>query len=415
MPKILDVNGCIIFNSRGEETIEVIIKTEGGEGRYASPTGLSTGSLEVKPYPRGGIDEAMKLLKREIKAKLIGFTYDSQEEFDSYIGEIDGTGNYGRIGGVLSLGLSMAAAEAASTALNIPLYYWLGGEDTNYLPVPLGNIVGGGRHAKGRSIDIQEILAFPVNAGTIREAVNAMIALHREVGGRLASKDRFFTAGRNDEGAWVTTLPETEVFNLMWEAIDEIKGRYNIKFALGIDIAATSLWDGELKLYVYNRAKKLRDRREQIEYVLELIKDYNLSYVEDPLNEQDFPGFSEITKRTNKTIIAGDDLYVTNLSRLVLGISEGAGNSVIIKPNQVGDLTKSKKAAEVAKRGAFKVIASHRSGETTYPHLASIAVAYRADMIKTGVLGGERIQKLNTLIKIEEGIGNRVRPAILHV
>ncbi len=410
MPTILDIDGRVVLNSRGEETIEVIANVDGSVGKYASPFGASVGTLEVKPYPRGGVSKALKLLKSEIKKKIIGFKFESQEEFDNFISNLDGTGNYSRLGGVISLGLSLAVAEATAKSLNIPLYYWLGGDDTNYLPVPLGNVVGGGKHAHGASIDIQEVLVFPLNAKSLREAIYTMIQLHREVGKILMRTDRFFTGGRNDEGAWVTTLSEAEVFNIVWEAIDKIKDQYGVKYALGIDMAASSLWDNELGLYVYNRTKALRDRNEQIDFVLMLIDEYKLSYVEDPLNEQDFPGFKEITKSVKKTMIVGDDLYVTNASRLILGVSEKAGNGVIIKPNQAGDITKSKKAVEVAKNGGFKVIVSHRSGETIYPHLASVAVAFKADMIKCGIIGGERIDKLNELLRIENELGNKVRP-----
>lgn len=415
MPRISDIDGRVVYNSRGEETIEVIVNIDGKIGRYASPLGASIGSLEVRPYPEGGVLEALKLLKKELKEKLVGFSFNSQDEFDNYLSSLDGTGNYSRIGGVISLGLSLAVAEATAKSLNVPLYYWLGGEDTNYLPVPLGNVVGGGKHARGASIDIQEVLVFPLNAKSLRDAVVAMIQLHREVGRILMRIDRFFTGGRNDEGAWVTTLSEVEVFNIVWEAIDKIRDQYGIKYALGIDIAASSLWDNELGLYVYNRTKALRDRSEQISFVLSLIDEYKLSYVEDPLNEQDFPGFKEITKKAKKTMIIGDDLYVTNASRLILGVSEKAGNGVIIKPNQVGDISKSKKAVEVAKSGGFKVIVSHRSGETVYPHIAAVAVAFKADMIKCGIVGGERIDKLNELLKIETELGEKVRPVTFNI
>ncbi|PCN51138.1 hypothetical protein B6U99_00740 [Candidatus Geothermarchaeota archaeon ex4572_27] len=410
MPKIRDVSGRVVYNSRGEETIEVTVSVEGGVGRYAAPAGMSVGSQEVPPYPKGGLSEALSLLKGEIRGKLVGFSYESQEEIDSYVREIDGTGNYSRIGSVLSLGISVAAAEAAANSLGIPLYHWLGGEDTNYLPVPLGNVVGGGKHARGLSIDIQEVLVFPVNARSVREAVSAMIEIHRRVGEILARRDRFFTAGRNDEGAWTTTLSEEDVFSIVWEAIDAVRSERGVKFALGVDMAASSLWDRSLNLYVYGRAGVSRDRSEQIEYVISLIREHNLSYVEDPLNDQDFPGFSEITRRVGNVIVAGDDLYATNPSRLILGVSERAGNGVIIKPNQVGDLSRSRQAVDVAKRGGFKIIVSHRSGETMYPHLASIAVAFKAELIKCGVMGGERIDKLNHLIKIEEEVGGEVRP-----
>ena len=410
MPKILSIDGHLVYNSRGEETIEVTVNVDGAVGRYAAPAGASVSAHEVKPYPKGGVEEALEILKREVRRHFVGFTFGSQEEFDKALSEFDGTGNYSRIGSVLSLGLSLAVAEASAKSMNIPLYHWLGGDDTSHLPVPLGNVVGGGKHAREASIDIQEVLVFPTNAKSIRDAVRSMIAIHREVGRMLKERDKFFTGGRNDEGAWVTTLSEADVFGIVWEAIDRIKSEFGVKFALGIDVAASSLWDESLGLYVYKRNKALRDKEEQINYILSLIDDYKLSYVEDPLNEQDVTGFKEITRRVKKTIVVGDDLYATNPSRLILGVSEKAGNGVIIKPNQVGDISKSRAAVNVAKSGGFRVIVSHRSGETTYPHLASVAVAFKADMIKCGVVGGERIIKLNELLKIEEEVGGRLKP-----
>jgi enolase len=413
MPRMSDVKGRVVFNSRGEETIEVVVNVDGASGRYASPSGLSRGSLEVPPYPRGGVGEALKVLRDYIRPRLVGQSFDSQEEFDKYLAEIDGTADYSRIGGVLSLGLSIAFAEAAAKSIGIPLYCWLGGDDTNYLPVPLANIVGGGKHARGRSIDIQEVLVFPLNPPSIREAVKALFYIHSEAGKELSKKDRHFTGGKNDEGAWVTSLREEEVLEIMWEVIDRVRETFNMRFALGVDIAATSLWDEDLKLYTYSRSRVLRNREEQISYVISLVQDYNLSYVEDPLHEEDFTGFREITKSVRNTLIVGDDLYVTNKSRLTIGIEEEAGNGVVIKPNQAGDLTRSREAVNTAKRGGFKIIVSHRSGETEYPHLAPIAVAFKAELIKCGLVGGERVVKLNSLIAIEDELGGRIKPATL--
>jgi len=406
--KVNKVNGSIIYDSRGRPTIEVRIYTENGYiGRYASPSGASVGSLEARPYPEGGVQEAIKILNNYIAKELKGYEYSNQREFDEKISSIDGTGNYSKIGSVLSLGLSFAAADAASKELNIPIYYWLNKNSVSRLPIPLGNIIGGGKHAMNRSIDIQEILAYPLNADSYREAITSLQTLHRRVGEILAEKDVFFTAGRNDEGAWVTSLPDDEVFPIMWEAIDIVRKETGIKFGLGIDIAASSIWDDDLKLYVYKKNKVYRDREEQIEYVIELVKKYNLTYVEDPLHENDFPGFSLITRRVGKNVlIIGDDLYVTNTSRIILGIGEKAGNGVIIKPNQVGDLTKSIDAASAARRGGFKIIVSHRSGETTYPHLSHLAVALDSDLFKVGVIYGERVIKHNELILIEESLGS---------
>lgn len=412
--KIKKVDGSIVYDSRGKPTIEVRIYTEKGSvGSYASPSGASVGQLEASPLPEGGIQEALKLLKNDLSQKLVGFAYDSQKEFDEKIQALDGTGNYSRIGSVLSLGLSFSAADAAAKDLDVPIYYWLNKDAVIKMPIPLGNIVGGGKHAMGRSIDIQEILAFPLNAGSYREAIVSLFTLHRKVGEILAEKDSFFTAGRNDEGAWVTSLPDDEVFPILWEAIDIVRKDTNVKFALGIDMAASSIWDNQSKLYIYRKNNVYRDREEQIEYIIELARKYNLTYIEDPLHENDFPGFSIITRRLGKNVlVVGDDLYVTNTSRIILGIGEKAGNGVIIKPNQVGDISKTIDAALSAKQGGFKIIVSHRSGETTYPHLSHLAVAVNSDLYKVGVMYGERIIKHNEMILIEDMVG---RPGVVRM
>jgi len=203
-----------------------------------------------------------------------------------------------------------------------------------------------------------------------------------------------------------SSLVEEEILTVMDEAARDVKRQTGVKFGLGLDIAAASLWNPRSKLYVYRRSNILRTRDEQIEFVENLVKRFNLLYVEDPLHDKDFQGFTELTMKCDKTLICGDDLYVTSISRLMLGTSEKAGNAVIIKPNQVGDITGSARAVELARNNGFKIIVSHRSGETPTDHLAHIAVAFEADMIKTGVIGGERVVKHNELIRLEsEGKG----------
>jgi len=407
MVKIRRLESSIIYDSRGRPTIEVRIYTEGGGvGKYASPSGASVGTLEASPYPKGGVQEALRIFKERVIPKLTGFMYSTQKEFDEKLFELDGSGNYSNLGSVLSLGLSFAAAEAAASELNIPMYYWLNKDTILNFPIPLGNIVGGGKHAMGRSIDIQEVLAYPLNASSYRDAITALFTLHKKVGEILIEKDNFFTAGRNDEGAWVTSLPDEDVFPIMWEAIDLVRRDTGIKFGLGIDMAASTMWDNESKLYIYRKNNVYRDREEQIEYVIELVKRHNLTYIEDPLHENDFPGFSIITKRVGKNVlVAGDDLYVTNTSRIMLGLGEKAGNAVIIKPNQVGDVSKAIEAASTAKSGGFKIVVSHRSGETTYPHISHLALASSSDLFKVGVMYGERLVKHNELILIEDRVG----------
>ncbi len=250
-----------------------------------------------------------------------------------------------------------------------------------------------------------------MNAKSFVEAVFSLLSLHKRLGELLADRDDFFVGGKNDEGAWSCSLVEDDILTLINSAVDFVRAQTGIRMGLGIDMAASSLWNPNLKLYVYERSNVLRSRDEQIEHVLSLIKNFDLIYVEDPLNEQDFQGFTEITRKTPKTLICGDDLYVTSISRLMLGTSEGAGNAVIIKPNQVGDLWGCKQAVELARERGFKVVVSHRSGETPDPHLAHIAIGFEAEMIKAGIAGGERVTKLNELIRVEEELGSLARLA----
>ncbi len=400
-------DAVVTYDSRGRPTLDIMLVSRDGKvGRYASPSGASVGRYEAPPFPSGGVLEARKFVRGEVNRILSGFRYSSQDEFDSMIRRIDGTGRYEKLGSVASLGLSFSAADLASKELDIPIYRWLGGREKPLYPLPLCNVLGGGKHALNRSIDIQEILAIPLNPESYRDAYQACIELHRMVGRVLAERDHFFNGGRNDEGAWVTTLTDEEAFEAVLEAMDRVRSEIGIKFGLGADLAASSLWDPENKLYVYSRSGLYLDREEQIEYVVELARKYRLMYIEDPLHEDDFPGFSNLVKRMGgKPLIVGDDLYVTNLSRLKLGLSEKAGNGVIIKPNQVGDVSQALSTAREASSNGFGVIVSHRSGETPYPHLAHLALAVEADLMKVSPIYGERVIKHNELLRMEDLYG----------
>ncbi len=412
MPSVRNYKARIVVNSRGEKTIESEIHVRGGRGRYSAPSGASRGAFEAPPFPPGGLNEAMRLLEQEVSPKITGFEYSNQREIDGFLRSLDGTENYSRLGGAAAVSISVAAAEAAAEDLKIPLCSWIAGEKAVHkFPVPLGNLVGGGKHSRGRAPDIQEFLAMPLNAKVFREGLFALLALHRRVGELLTQRDEFFLGGRNDEGAWSSSLSEEEILSLMATATDHVKDQTGVKFGLGVDMAASTLWNPAMKLYVYRRSNILKTRDEQIDYVLTLIKRFNLMYVEDPLNEQDFTGFTELTRKVRDTIICGDDLYVTSLSRLMLGTSERSGNAVIIKPNQVGDLTGSRKAVDLARKNAFKIVVSHRSGETPTPHLSHIALAFDADVMKAGVVGGERVVKYNELIRLEEELVGKARLA----
>ncbi len=409
--KIRRVEGHIIYDSRGRPTLEVsIISEDGFRGRYASPSGASVGAYEVPPLPKNGVLEARRIVVEDANKHFHGFTYSSQVEFDSELRRFDGGVRYENIGSVVSLGLSFAAADLASKKFNIPMFKWIADTDKPVFPTPICNVIGGGKHALNRSIDIQEILVFPLNARRYRDAYAASLEVHKAVAKLLADRDVFFTGGRNDEGAWVTTLTDDEALNLVWDAVDRVRSEVGIKFGVGVDMAASSIWDSESKVYVYRRAGISRDREEQIEFVIELARKYNLSYVEDPLHEDDFPGFSYIRKRIgDKVLIVGDDLYVTNVSRIKLGVNERSGNAVIIKPNQIGDVSSAMEAAKVASSNKFKVVVSHRSGETHYPHISHLAIAVKADLFKVSPVYGERVIKHNELLLIEDLYGGSVK------
>lgn len=413
--RIKDISWCINYTSRANPTIDIAILLESGVfGRYASPAGASTGKLEAPVFPKGGVAKALKIL-RDIRKSIVGQEFMSQKEFDIFLSEYDGTNNYSRIGSAISLGCSLAFAEAAAREAGVPLFHWLSNGTASSYPLPLGNVLGGGKHSRGRSIDIQEILVFPVRAKSYREAYESLVEVHRVVGNLLAERDQGFTGGKNDEGAWTTSLDDGEAIRLVLDAVDVVGSEFGVKLAVGLDVAASSLYDDTLNSYYYPRYNKYLDREAQINYILDLIDKYGLKYIEDPLEESDFTGFSRINvSRGNKALIVGDDIFVTNVSRIKLGIKDNSANAVIIKPNQVGDLSKTMDAVVEAGLGGLKIVVSHRSGETMYPHLAHIAVAAGAILFKCGVVGGERIIKHFELMRIEEEFGG-LRPSSINL
>jgi len=292
----------------------------------------------------------------------------------------------------------MAAAKAGADVLGAPLYQHLGGafRGDNF-PIPLGNVIGG-EHAKDAT-DIQEFLAAPVGAPSVEEAVFANAKVHGEAGNIL--DERGIGAGKGDEGAWAPPISDAEAFEIMEEATSRVSEAVGFEIRFGLDVAATEMYDEDSDSYVYSDEEKSTD--EQIEYMVDLVEEYDLAYVEDPLDENDYEAFAEITELVgDRTMICGDDLFVTNVSRLEEGIETGAGNSILIKPNQIGSLSDTFDAIELAVRNEYKTIISHRSGETEDTTIAHLAVATDADYIKTGTVAGERTAKLNELIRIAE-------------
>jgi enolase len=382
-----------ILDSRGNPTIEADIWVEGGFGRAAAPSGASTGTHEAVVRPP---EEAIPFAYTTVIPELIGLDSHDQRSFDRILRECDGTGNFGSIGANIAVALSLANAKAAASAYGMELFTYLGGVFAEDAPLPLGNVIGGGAHASGAT-EIQEFLVIPIGASSTKEAVFTNALVHKEVKKLLTAQG--ITCGKGDEGAWAPQISDTEALDLIGSAIDTVCDETGVTVAIGLDVAATELWDGER--YIYR--ERSRTTEDQIAYIADLVDEYGLVYVEDPLHEEDFEGFSTLTDQVNDNcLICGDDLFVTNPERIQNGIEIGSASAVLIKPNQIGTLTDTFEAVHLAERFGLETVMSHRSGETTDETIAHLAVAFGCIYLKCGIVGGERIAKLNELIRISE-------------
>ncbi len=396
MTLIAEIRLRRVLDSRANATVEADVLTEsGGFGRAAAPSGASTGeheAIELAP------EEAIAAARERAVPRLVGEVYaGDQRPVDAALHAADGTDDFSEIGANSAVAISMAAAKAGADMLGAPLYQHLGGafRGENF-PIPLGNVVGGGEHAADAT-DIQEFLAAPVGAPSVVDAVFANAAVHAEIHDVLA--DRGIPAGKGDEGAWAPSVDDDEACETVAEATETASQEVGFEIGFGLDVAAAEMYeDGE-----YQYSDRARSTDEQIEYVADLVSEYDLVYVEDPLDENDFEAFAELTEKVGeKTLICGDDLFVTNTERLQTGIEQGAANSILIKPNQIGTLTDAFDAIELATRNGLDPVVSHRSGETEDATISHLAVATDAPFIKTGAAGGERTAKLNELIRIAE-------------
>ncbi|MHB9286377.1 phosphopyruvate hydratase [Halobacteriales archaeon Cl-PHB] len=398
MTLITDVALRRVLDSRGNATVEADVHTEsGGFGRARAPSGASTGEYEAIELPA---EEAIAKAREKAVPRLVGDVYaGDQREVDAALHAADGTDDFSAIGANSAVAISMAAAHAGADVLGAPLFQHLGGTfrgDT--FPVPLGNVVGGGEHAADAT-HIQEFLAAPVGAPSAQEAVFANAAVHGAVEDIL--DDRGVPAGKGDEGAWAPSVDDAEAFDVVAEAIDRAEAEFGFEIRMGLDMAGAELYDADEGVYRYG--DESRDTAEQIDYVADLVDEYDLVYVEDPLDEDDFEGFAQLTERVgSKALICGDDLFVTNVDRFETGIGQGAANSILIKPNQIGTLSDAVDAVELGVEHGYDPVISHRSGETEDATIAHLAVATDAPFIKTGAVGGERTAKLNELIRIEQ-------------
>ncbi|QSG10885.1 Enolase [Halapricum desulfuricans] len=397
MTLITDVRLRRVLDSRGNATVEADVTTEsGGFGRAAAPSGASTGEHEAIELPA---NEAIASAREHAVPRLVGEVYaGNQREVDAALHAADGTENFSEIGANSAVAISMAAAKAGADVLGAPLYQHLGGTFRgDQFPTPLGNVVGGGEHAE-EATNIQEFLSAPVGAPSVTEAVFANAQVHARIGEILEEKG--VPANKGDEGAWAPPIGDDEAFEIVDQATTEVGDELGFEISFGLDMAAAEMYeDGE---YVYE-GEDNRSTAEQIDYVAEMVDEYDMAYVEDPLDENDFEAFAELTDRVgDRTLICGDDLYVTNAERLQEGIDKGSSNSILIKPNQIGTLSDAVDAIELGARHGVQSVVSHRSGETEDTTIAHLAVGAAAPYIKTGTVAGERTAKLNELIRIEE-------------
>ena len=404
---IEDVQVRKILDSRGNPTIEVDVLTWNGFGRAAAPSGASTGSREVVSFPEGGVDLVVREMEEFIASELIGMDAEDITTIDEVLREIDGTDNLAAIGGNTTVAVSMAVAKAAAKSYNMPLYKYIGGNLVNELPFPLGNMMNGGAHAGINAPDIQEFLVVPIGATSVVEGIFANAAVHKRLKELIQTKDPNFTGGKGDEGGWVPNITNDSALEIQAKACEEVGDELGIEIRPSLDMAASELWNANEQKYVYAQDGVKRDTGDQIDFVKDIIDTYKMFYVEDPFDESDFDGFSQLTSKVgDKCLICGDDLFVTNKELLAKGIEKKAANAIIIKPNQIGSLSETHATVKLAKENDILPVVSHRSGETTDETIAHLAVGFQAPMIKTGAIGGERIAKLNELIRIEEEMSN---------
>jgi len=413
MTIIKNVKGRQIIDSRGNPTIEVdVILEDGSMGRAAVPSGASTGAYEaierrdndLKKYKGKGVQLAVNSVNSEIKEQLIGADACNQVSIDKALITLDGTENKGRLGANAILGVSLATARAASLALREPLYKYIGGSEAVTLPVPMMNIINGGEHADNK-IDIQEFMIMPTSASNISEAIRMGCEIFHTLKSELTYVG--LSTGIGDEGGFAPDLSSTrDAIEFIIKAIEKTGYIPGKEIFLALDCAATEYYKNN-KYIISGEGKKLTSD-ENVEYLKSLVADYPIASIEDGCSEDDWDGWKTLTDELGNTVqLVGDDLFVTNKSRLKLGIDRGCANSMLVKLNQIGTLTETLEAVETAKLAGYTNILSHRSGETEDTTIADLAVATNCGQIKTGSLArSDRLAKYNQLIRIEEELGS---------
>ena len=402
MPKITSIEGRIIYNSRGSKTIEVDIISENKFlGRVCAPSGASVGKYEAISFPNERPEESLKILN-ENSQKFLELESSDLKTIHETLRGIDQSINYSKIGGALAFAVTIAAMESASKSLDVPLFQILSSESYFKFPFPLGNILGGGAHAGPGTPDIQEILICAIGAKTIRDAIETNLLVHKELRSVLEKEDPDFTNGRGDEGGWAPKLGNEKALELSAKACENLGFTLGKEVALGVDFASSTQWNEKKQKYVYQRAGFVNSSEQQIEFAAKIIQKYKLIYAEDAVHEDAFDDMAELTAKFPNTLVTGDDLTVTNKDILTKAINSKSCNAAILKVNQAGSLYDAFEFAKVANQNNIKLITSHRSGESIDSHISHIGLATKSKMLKVGIVGGERVAKLNELIRLSE-------------
>ena len=417
---ITDIYAREILDSRGNPTIEVeVLAGDKYLGRASVPSGASTGKYEAvelrdreKRYNGLGVERAVDNVNAKIAPAVIGANVFEQANLDKLLIRLDGTENKRNLGANATLGVSMAVARAAAKALHVPLYSYLGGANAKKMPVPMMNIMNGGKHADN-TIDIQEFMIMPVGACCFKEGLRMCAEVYHSLKELLRIQGLGTAVG--DEGGFAPNLPDAkEALKFIVEAIELAGYQPGKEMVIALDVAASELYEKNFKKYIFegegrmHRHKVIRSVEELIDYYEELAEQFPIVSIEDPLDEEDWEGWELLTTRLGRQMqLVGDDLFVTNTRRLKKGIETDVANAILVKVNQIGTLTEAFEAIEMAQKAGYKAVVSHRSGETEDPIIADIAVAFNTGQIKTGApCRSERVAKYNQLLRIEERLGD---------
>lgn len=409
--EITDIRAREVLDSRGNPTVEVEVSTDDSVGRAIVPSGASTGEYEAyelrdgdrKRFGGKGVTRAVKNVNNVIAEELVGYNVFDQRAIDTALRRMDTSANLHKLGANAVLGVSLACAKAAACSLGLPLYRYIGGVNSHTMPIPMMNILNGGAHANN-NVDIQEFMIMPVGAESFSECIRRSCEVYYELKEIINEKGGTTSVG--DEGGFAPNLAnDEEALDLIMTAIDRAGYSAGEDFKIAIDAAASEWAEGEV--YKMPKSGTVKSTEELIDYWADLVLRYPICSIEDPLGENDFEGFAELTKRIGDRVqIVGDDLFVTNPKRLREGIEKGAANSVLVKVNQIGTLSDALDAIEIAHKNGYTAVISHRSGESEDTTIADVAVGVNAGQIKTGAPSRtDRTAKYNRLIRIEEELG----------